>query len=189
MWIVISRSIFIIINIYSLSDQFLSDQISLILRVFNNFCKRTLERKDYSEVKKINKSTNEIFLDNYPVNSLTVFTIDGSEPDYNIDLETGSISLTNYFSQGDIVLGYNAGYDESNIDPLLKDIFLSIIKNRYNSNKSNSLDGGQGDIKRMSITGVMSVEYQNSGKNGFNDYLDGFQDALESFRSSKGFFQ
>lgn len=168
-------------------DAFLTGEILIITSVINKFTARKLEKSDHTDKEQLTLSKNSVFLKHYPVNSISSVQVDSVDIDYSYDSDSGELTADTYFPPGELIVEYNAGYDDSNIEPLLKSIFLSIIKIRYNKEKAGISSPGEKDVKRLSITGVMTVEYSDKNDSRFNDFLEGFQDALSPFMSERAF--
>lgn len=167
------------------NDAHLSTEILLLTRVFDNYCFRKFTKSDHTQTFELAKAKKLVFVDQFPVNTVDSVQVDGEDVPYTYNIESGEIIADDCFQAGTLKIEYNAGYDELNIDELLKNIFLSILKIRYERFKAGTLESGQEDIKRLSITGVMTVEYNDKRDSNFNDYLEGYQDALAFFRSER----
>jgi len=157
-------------------------EIELINEAFNNFCNRKFERQVHNASVPIGPLESSVFLPNYPIVNVTKFEINNIPQSYIIGNEGELIADSSRFNRGMAAITYEAGYDEADLPKLIKSVFLTIIKQRYekmlNNEEFENVDG----ISQISITGVATVKYKDNQNESLDSILDGYQDVLERYR-------
>ena len=147
-------------------DQIVTRLVNSVSAKFNEYTRRKLLARDLTEYYDAESST-ELFLNNYPINSVTSLHLDvdreygaeTEETDYIFYAEEGRLVLTDdYFPRGPkaVKIVYNAGYSSSALPDDLELACLDQIKflfNRWQKNEeaidSVSMEAGNINIKKV----------------------------------------
>ena len=166
-------------------DDFLNGQIALYSAAVSNYCNRILEQGTYTQTfyasdyeDEINKN---IELYHFPVTAIASVTeiepIDGSDTetiltpsvDYRFGLTGRVFKLcdgypTRWFSNlrknGRVEVVYTAGYADIPVE--LQHVIFRLIENDYSKKVSGIAQGFGSDVQRISIAGVMSLDFDYS---------------------------
>ena len=194
-------------------DAFLTSQINLMSETIENYCGRkfltasyvqTFEAQDF-EANEIQK----LYLFHYPIVTITEIKEvqqleDGStdetiitSQEYNkhdpsarvtrTTLSNGRMSwFTSYGAASQVVITYDAGTTEAPLP--IQDVVFSLVEERYNKKISGvSFDFGS-DVQRVSIPGVMSIDFDytlqsNERKSSFGMIIGNYANVLDPYRS------
>lgn len=182
-------------------DAFLTEQIELLSDTVEVYCRRKFLANDYvqtiymDEVKELNEVDYSLKTFYYPLNSVASLTVDGEVLDpseYRIN-SNGFITRANkqkwiFTAYENIVVSFNAGYPST--PPIIKSVIYTLISERYNKKKSNiGLDFGS-DVQRVSIPGVMSLDFDytlqsNDRKSTLGMILGNWANSLDYYRSER----
>lgn len=165
-------------------DDAITNEIEISQGIVEAYCDRKFEEQDIEESVLVKLNGNNLILRNYPINSISSIESEssGNLPDYYLSKANGV--LEGRFCKDRYIVNYNFGYSEENIPSVLKIIILEIIKRRYLRYKNNE-ELESDDIKRVSITGVMTVEYNKKLGDGspLSELIEGFGSSLDEFKS------
>ena len=189
-------------------DDFLTEQLTLMSSVVENYCKRQFKRQNYTQEflrEDFNREfIGELYLYHYPLNSIISFQITDDEDVDNSEAEdvgflyrffeaTGlvrSIRRSDMFSSSHskLVISYNAGY--SIIPPEITYVVKTLVEQQYNKKTAGiSLDFGS-DVQGVTIPGTIQVQYDftldnNSSAKAFGAILGNTTNILDMFRSER----
>ncbi len=167
-------------------DGFLATEILLITDAINTYCERSLDSK-VLVVNFFNKEpTKEINLYEFPVTQVDSLTVDGVDQVFSF-FNTGKIISKNKFPSGSIEISFVAGYTEEDMPPVLKNVFLNIIKKRYQRYIDNEDVDDIEDFSSVSIVGVATMKYNTRKADDINIYLEGYQGILDRYKSARVF--
>lgn len=176
------------------SDDWLTNQINYLSEVVENFCRRKFNAEDYvqSFFHDVLPATKELKLFHYPIIEVTEVAIDDEEiTDFRTNKDSGFLvrsrgGFLSYGEQTDI--HYRAGYE---VIPLgIQNVIFSLLQERYNK-KTAGIDLSFGsDVQRVSIPGVISVDFDyslsgNDKGNEFGSVLGNYVNALTFYRSER----
>lgn len=182
-------------------DAFITFQINLISESIELFCRRKFEITDYAQTfyrndyARFNNLGGDITLYNYPVNSIDSVEID----DIEVDPSEYRFTKNGYLTRGDgrhwaaladdkIKVFYNAGFSE--IPYNIKNTIFSIVGENLNKKKSGIDINFGSDVQRVSIPGVMSIDFDytlqnNDIKNRLGLILGNYVNTLTPFRTER----
>ena len=195
-------------------DDFLNREILNISEAIYNYCGRIFELKNYTQTIyaddfDISFDTKELYMYHYPITTIDSINLitkssDGSETteaitDYRTKKDTAMLTRTYgnggkqnwlYCLSGDqrLEFTYNAGY--TNIPENLKSVVYSLVGERYNKNQLGvSLDFGS-DVQRISIPGVLGIDFDYSLKaneriSAFGMIIGDYANVLDFYRSER----
>lgn len=177
-------------------DAFLTNQIQTISDTIEAYLRRKLLTADYIETfyREDHRRSPRIRTFFYPVSAIESIEQDGEEIDsdeYRLHKPTGIITRGEgaYFNYSDsAVVKYTAGYDTCPT-PILR-VLDSLVGQAYNKKTAGvGLDFGS-DVQRMSIPGVMSIDFDYSLKNNeqktaFGMILGDYLNVLDQYRSER----
>lgn len=178
-------------------DTFLTNQIVTISDTIEAYLRRKLLTADYIETfyREDHSPSKKIRMFFYPVTAIGSIQEDGVELDsdeYIIHSPTGYIrkkSGCGVFNTGEeTVVEYTAGYATCPT-PILR-VLDSLVGQAYNKKTAGvGLDFGS-DVQRMSIPGVMSIDFDYSLKNNeqstaFGMILGDYLNVLDQYRSER----
>lgn len=191
-------------------DTFLQEQIDLISEVVEAYCGRkfevasyvqTFEAQAYMSVDKF-----KIYTYHYPVTTITeIKELDGGSldeeviTDYTPDFKTGILRkvdscnrreqwFQNFGATSQVEVSYDAGY--AIIPAAIQDTVCALVAERYNKRKSGvDLNFGS-DVQRLSIPGVMSIDFDytlqaNERSVRFGMILGNYVNNLDHYRSER----
>lgn len=182
----------------STSDAFLTAQITLISDAIEAYCRRSFTQANWAQTfycEDFDGPTKELTLYHFPLVSVASVVVDGTTLDsgtYRLNKPTGSLVRVrgNYgFITGDVtVVTYAAGY--ATIPSPISNAVYELVAGRYNKKIAGiQLDFGS-DVQRISISGVMSVDFDyslnnNERKNAFGSILQGQLNVIDYYRSER----
>lgn len=176
-------------------DDFLTGQIGLMSDTIETYCRRIFSQTTYTETIYSSdyplSNTLETFM--FPLISVTSVTEDSillASDQYRVHKPTGRIIRPDgYFNGGtSTVLVYSAGY--ATIPTPIQDAVYSLVAARYNKKVSGiALDFGS-DVQRVSVPGVISVDFDYSLSNnerstGFGSILGNQVNVIDYYRSDR----
>lgn len=189
-------------------DDFLNSQIALFDETVLNYCNRVFEQTTVTETIYYDdfKNAREHYLYHHPVISITSIT--EKHPD-NSDVVTTSFRLNkrvgkieiidqehyqrswlfqNYNAGASLEIVYEAGY--ATVPQEIQEAVKALIQVRYNKSESGvDLNFGN-NVQRMSIPGVMSIDFDytlnnNERKNKYGMILGDYLNVFDSYRSER----
>lgn len=148
-------------------DNFLLDQGEVISSAIETYCKRSFIKKNYTQTFYKDElfdsrggRIGEVLLYHYPVVSITSVTEDTeSITDYRVVNESGVLrKKEGFFLNADTLeVQYSAGY--SRLPALVREVFYSLLSERYNKKVAGvDLNFGK-NVQRVSIPGTISIDY------------------------------
>ena len=175
-------------------DAWLNGQIAYLSEVIENFCRRKFNAEDYiqSFYHDVLPATKELKLYHYPIITVDEVLIDDEEiEDFRINKDFGYITRSrggflSYGEQTDI--RYRAGYETVPLG--VQNVVFALIQERFNK-KTAGIDLSFGsDVQRISIPGVISVDFDyslsgNEKLNEFGSVLGNYVNALTFYRSER----
>jgi len=182
-------------------DAFLTEQLQILSDTIEAYCRRKFEVADYVQTFYHNEFIDEeipskkLKLFHYPLNSVASVVADGTALDvskYRTHSSGMLVLSENCYWQSmftdTLEVTYNAGVDAT--PSPIKAAIYSLISERYNK-KVAGIDVGFGtDVQRLSIPGVMSIDFDytlqsNERKSTFGMILGNWANALDSYRSER----
>lgn len=162
-------------------DDLLAEDILLVTDAINLYCARTLNLANHNLQILLREAESTIFIPNYPLKEVDSVTVDGLDQVYSF-LGNGTLLAKSSFPKGTLEINYESGYDEADLPPILKNVFLGIMKKRHTRRVDGVDVDDTEDVSSIAITGVMSVKYNNSKDNSENIYLEGYERILDRFK-------
>lgn len=189
-------------------DAFLTTQLTIVSDAIEMYCSRKFQQANYTQIFYREEFPNdidfkEIQLAVFPLVSVSVikeyfdeanFNLEiGKEiTDYRVSKEVAVVRRnqgSRFFYDGDILkITFTAGY--STVPALVTSVVYSIVEERYNK-KINGIDLNFGsDVQRISISGVMSIDFDyslenNQRKTHLGSILGNHVNILDGFRSER----
>lgn len=175
-------------------DVFLTQQINLLTETIEGYCGRKFTLDDYVQTfyrEDYKEPVNELPLFHYPVSSVSSVSLDGeATTNFRIHYPTGYLSTEhNYFDFLEkIEVEYTAGY--GTVPSPVLHVFYSIIEANYNKKVSGVAINFGTDVQRISISGVMSIDFDysldsNQRSNAYGTILGNFINVLDPYRSER----
>lgn len=198
-------------------DIFLNTQIDFLSKVIEEYCQRKFEQITYTQEFYIdlfndNNSRKQLWAFQYPIISVTsvkeittVNSVDNevlvAAQEYRIHKDLGKlerfsafgirqnwfVDLSNQdFARTQVI--YEAGY--ASIPLTIQNVMFELIAERYNKHKAGiDLNFGN-DIQRLSVPGVMSIDFDytlqnNERKSRLGMFVKGYSNVLDMFRSER----
>lgn len=195
------------------SDVFLTREIGIISEAIELFCNRKFFAADYIQNFYIDdhigiNERQKLYLASFPLQSITsvkeiVEDDSGSSEiilsanQFRTNKSSAKIQrisngrVDNWFSStyNKIEITFNAGL--SLIPETVKNVVYALVSERYSKDKSGANVNFGNDVQRMSIPGVMSLDFDyslqnNERKNKFGMVLGNHLNVLDYFRSEAG---
>ena len=180
-------------------DDFLNLQGEVTTDAIEMYCQRKIMAANYVETFYAADYTPAQTLKTweYPLNSISQIKIDGvitpiaDIEGFRFGKSTGIItSPRGFFNcwKEELEITYNAGYVQ--LPSLLKYVYLNIIQTNYNK-KKNGIDLSFGsDVQRVSIAGVMSLDFDyslvsNEETTLMGSILGNYLNVVRQFRSER----
>lgn len=189
-------------------DDFLNSEIALFDETVLNYCNRVFEQTTVTETIYYEdfKNARQHFLYHSPVISITSVTEkhpDNSDvvtTNYRLNKRVGKIEIIeqdfyqrswlfqNYNAGASLEIVYEAGY--SSVPLEIQESIKALIQARYNK-KSSGVDFNFGNnVQRMSIPGVMSIDFDyslnnNERKNKYGMLLGDYLNVFDVYRSER----
>lgn len=182
-------------------DQFLTDQLELISDILEAYCRRKFLSASYTQTfyrDEFNEDTQrlrQLILFHYPLTSITSVTADGElvTADLYRFNESGILMRVDgsdwkHMFCEDLVVEYTSGYADT--PSIIKNVVFTLVSERYNKKKSGIDLGFGNDVQRVSIPGVMSIDFDytlqsNERKSTFGMILGNWANALDYYRSER----
>lgn len=179
-------------------DAFLTTQLQLISDTVESYCRRKFEEVTVRQTfyRDEHNPSKNITLFHYPVSEVASIEEDGEvldDEEYRLNGPTGILKRLNYgafFRSDETVIQYTAGYADGEIPTPVVDVVSSLVLQRLNRKKAGAdLDFGS-DVQRISIPGVMSIDFDYSLQNNertssFGVILGSTVNVLDNYRSSR----
>jgi len=189
-------------------DTYLNGEIALFDETVLNYCNRVFEQTTVTETIYYDdfKDSMEHYLYHHPVISITSITEkhpDNSDvvtTNYRLNKRVGKIEITdsdfyqrsflfqNYNVGARLEIVYEAGYATVPLE--IQEAIKSLIQARYNKKQSGvDLNFGN-NVQRMSIPGVMSIDFDytlnnNERKNKYGMLLGDYLNVFDNYRSER----
>lgn len=187
-------------------DGFLTSQEEVVSSAVEGYCNRVFTDTSYVETFYHEDMVGEydltkLTLFHYPVTMMTEIKEFANEQDlvgvavtdFRTNNPTAIVSKSYgggyFFADGKILrVTYDAGF--ATIPPLITNVVLEIIQERYNKKVSGvTLDFGN-DVQRVSVPGVLSVDFDysldnNQRKSAFGSIIGSQANVLDFFRSER----
>ncbi len=177
-------------------DTFLTAQITLVSDVIEAYCRRKFTTATWKQniYREDSSPAVRFTLFHFPVQSITTLKEDGttlSADNFRINKPSGTITGIDgksFFSAKDTEITYVAGY--TTIPSPILDVLDSVVQERYNKKTSGvSLDFGS-DVQRISIPGVISIDFDYSLANNertatYGVILGSKANILDDYRSER----
>jgi hypothetical protein len=195
-------------------DAFLTQQATLFSSAIENYCGRkfansSYNQKFYRDDISGEESTDQLFLYHFPIVSITsIKEVTEASPsnvevlltsgDYRAMINSGKIYriqsgvkvpwAINICGSSWIEVIYNAGY--ATIPVEIQQVVFSLVEEAYNKKKLGVSTNFGGDIQRMSVPGVLSLDFDytlqnNERVNRFGIFLGNYLNVLDFFRSER----
>lgn len=182
-------------------DAYLTQQLSMVNSAIENYCGRKFDEVTYTQEfykdEARDRLSPDLYAYHYPVSSVvkiedensdeyTEFRLVGSSG--RITRQDGAIKRSWFSSSNKIIIQYTAGYVNKPED--LKQVVYSLVSESFNK-KKNGIDTGFGsDVQRISIAGVMSIDYdytleKNDRKTRFGMIIGNWSNVLDFYRSER----
>ena len=196
-------------------DTFLNGQIALFSSTIENYCQRKFEQASYTQefyYDQFSIGMNSLYTYHYPIISVAsikeIYTIAGSDEETLIESQqyrahnpSGKIDrFSEYgvreawfyemcnqdYARTQVI--YDAGY--ATIPAEIQHVCFQLIEQEYNKKKSGVALSFGSDVQRLSIPGVMSIDFDYSLQNNertstFGMFLKGYANILDPFRSER----
>lgn len=173
-------------------DAFLTHWIAVVSNAIEEFCGRSFSQKNYKEIFYRNDwPMSNLRTYHYPIVAITsIKDQDGNNilPHFRVHRPTGSLDMIQRLSWDEIEVEYSAGNNE--LPPIVKEVLVSIIKEKYNRSQSGIDLNFGADVQRVSIAGSLSVDFDyslenNSSKNDLGMILGNYKNMLNPYVSAK----
>lgn len=177
------------------NDAFLTEQCEIVSDAVEMYCQRVFKEKTWKETVHGPELRNltKYRLYQFPVTTVTSVKINGGDPldDVILYKSAGIISRNKGFclKADDVMeITYTAGF--STIPPIIRSVVMSVVAERYNKKKAGIDLSFGSDVQRVSIPGVISIDYDysltsNDEKTLLGSILGNHLNALTLFRSER----
>lgn len=180
-------------------DAFLTEQLQLISDTVEAYCRRKFEEVEVEETFYGTDylRSNKLTLFHFPVQEIASITEDDEDPLdadlYRLNKPTGIVTRPdNAFHVGvtKTVVAYTAGYADGEIPTPVTSTVKSLVQERYNKKKAGIDLSFGSDVQRLSIPGVMSIDFDyslqnNQRESAFGVILGNYVNILDSYRSER----
>lgn len=181
-------------------NDFLNQQIEVISDAVELYCRRKIisaeyvETIYYNELIKYSKYTDRLMLFHFPITAVDEVLADGVEITEGFRFNGAGYLVRsdksfwiNNFSEK-LEVTYTAGYADT--PSVIKEVIYSIINERYNKKKNGIAISFGSDVQRVSIPGVMSIDFDytlqsNERKTTLGMILGNWVNVLDSFRTER----
>lgn len=198
-------------------DDFLTEQITMVSEAIENYCGRVFTSTTYTQTYygddyRNDNDAEKLITFHYPVTAVTSIKeirkdSDGNDsetttlttdefrhhPDSGIFKKTYSSGqprfwFTEYGYVSRVEIVYTAGY--VTIPFTIQEVVYALVTERYNKHVNNLNINFGNDVQRISIPGVMSVDFDytlqaNERKNAFGMILGNYANVLDMYRSER----
>lgn len=177
-------------------DDFLEEQEEIIADAIEGFCGRKFAEATYTQTfydSDYRDIVRELRMFHYPLIEVTEITEDDVSVDlteFRIHYPSGTLIKPEYFFAGVEVVEvtYKAGY--ATIPSIIRNVVYSLIQEKYNKKISGVPLSFGSDVQRVSIPGVMSIDFDytleaNLRKNAYGVILGSHVNTLDPFRSER----
>jgi len=193
-------------------DVFLQQQLDIISASIEGYCGRVFSSASYTQTYQAQDFEpayrKHLFLFHYPVSVVTsVKEINGDSSqetilatnEYLLQDKTGKIKrktnfnrfkdwFITYGSLSQVEIIYTSGY--ATIPLPIQDVVYSLVTERYNKNQNGIELNFGNDVQRVSIPGVMSIDFDytlqaNERSNAFGMILGNYANVLDMYRSER----
>ena len=190
-------------------DVFLQSQLDIISASIEGYCGRKFLQATYTQTFEAqdiptNTSVAELYMYHYPTISITsvkekldtdetiVTTYTNHSPSgkiYKVDSSNGRENwFQEYGNTSQVEIGYDAGYATTPLP--IQDVVYSLVEQRYNKKVSGIAISFGDDVQRISIPGVMSIDFDytlqaNERKSAYGMILGNYSNVLDQYRSER----
>jgi hypothetical protein len=176
-------------------DAFLTEQGTIVSDAIEAYCGRKLISDEYIQTfyrEDFNGFFGrEIKLFHYPLSAVTYIKLDETELElsvYRIQKPIGMIVSTHGLVGEKLEVRYNAGF--ATTPSLIRNVVLNIVEQNYNKKISGVSTNFGSDVQRISIAGVMSLDFDytldsNQRKNAYGVIVGQYLNVLDQFRSER----
>lgn len=188
-------------------DDFLTQQIKLISEAIEMYCNRSFSLKSFKQTFYKEQLMDcgiykpQVMLYHFPINTLIEVKKVTSSGEELVDLSTLRVHKpssiidardeSKYFTyRCDLEVKYSAGFSDSNMPEVVKNVVYSLVGERYNK-KLNGIDLGFGsDVQSISVPGVINIAYDytlesNSKDSPFGIILGNYTNSLDYLKSER----
>lgn len=198
-------------------DDFLTNQITIVSDAIEGYCGRVFTSTSYTQTYygqdfAQDRDMAYLFTYHYPVTTVTqireIETLSGGSQnitvlaadEYTVHFPTGKLRktydtglrrdwFTEYGFNSVTEVTYTAGY--ASTPSVIEDVVYNLVEQRYNKSQSGIALGFGNDVQRVSIPGVMSIDFDytlqaNERKTKFGMILGNYGNVLDPYRSERG---
>jgi len=178
-------------------DTFLTEQITLVSDVIENYCRRKFLTATYAETfyrddfEELAPKVIETF--HYPIQTITSVIEDITTlavTDYRAQKDYGILTSTSsFFRNGDpLVITYTAGADTAPTP--VRSVVFSIVEERYNKKVAGVALNFGSDVQRVSIPGTISIDFdytltKDERNKSFGNLIGPYANMLDPYRSER----
>lgn len=197
-------------------DAFLDEQNAVVQEAVENYCGRKFEVAAYTQTyykddfDLRDMGYAELMAYHFPLTVITsikevnrdsdgVPTEDALVAgDYRAHMSSGGLKRTEAYgvktswfrSHTEVEFSYSAGYAVADMPQTIRDVIFNLVTERYNKSKAGVDLAFGSDVQRVSIPGVMSIDYDyslqaNERKSAFGMILGNFANVLDHWRSER----
>ena len=172
-------------------DSFLTHWIGVVSNAIEEYCGRPFSRKTYTETFYRDDWYNSLNTYYYPIESvISIEDKDGKDIKniFRVHKPTGTLKMLERIKWDEISVVYVAG--KNDLPPVVKEVLVSIIREKYNRSQSGiDLNFGS-DVQRVSIAGSLSVDFDyslenNSSTNDLGMILGNYKNMLNPYVTAK----
>lgn len=190
-------------------DVFLQQQLDIISASIEGYCGRKFAQATYTQVFEAqdmptNTNVSYLHMYHYPTISITsvkekldtdetvVTTYTNHQPTGKIYKTDDSNGRENWFQEygntSQVEIVYDAGYATTPLP--IQDVVYAIVEQRYNKKISGIAISFGDDVQRISIPGVMSIDFDytlqaNERKSAYGMILGNYSNVLDQYRSER----
>lgn len=200
-------------------DVFLTEQLNVVQEAVESYCRRKFEQATYTqtyykdEFETSDVQVGKVFSFHFPIVSVTSIkeitrNNDGTPnetllavTEFRTQLTSGLIKKTStngvrsnwFLGYEEIEAVYDAGYSIADMPQTVRDVIFNVVTERYNKSTSGLNLSFGSDVQRVSIPGVMSIDYDytletNDRKNAFGAILGTQLNVLDPWRSERAIY-
>lgn len=176
-------------------DLFLQAEIDYISDVVSNYCGRNFEQASYTQTIYRDESglIDSFYLYHFPVSAISEIRVDSTVwavDNYRFNKKTGKIKFNYHVNYNEIEIDFTAGYLVSDVPLIVKNVVYSIVEERYNKKKSGVALNFGSDVQRISVAGVMSIDFDYTLENNerakrYGMVIGNYSNMLDPYRSER----
>lgn len=178
-------------------DDFLNQQGAMISDAIENYCGRKFLQAGYVQTfysADFDNVVPSLKLFHYPIIGDPTIKEDDvdvtNEVAFRIHRQSGTVIRPDMFFAGvdKVEVSFTAGYEI--LPPVIENVFLSILQEKYNKKVSGVPLNFGSDVQRISIPGVISVDFDytlesNQRKNAYGTIIGSYANILDPWRSER----